>query len=149
MRVFHVWPGVNFDLRNLTVASGSNQMGAAIFNDKGNTVATNVTFSGNIAEGLAGTGAPTTSMAGPSGAERRERRAAYACGAIYNTGTFRDWTTASWTITPRWEALAASGGNGGGNSGGTAEMEGTAAAAYGRKRFINSGTLIDLHHSVG
>jgi hypothetical protein len=137
VQVFHVHPGVNFTLRNLSVVSGSNQLGAAIFNDQGTTLATNVTFSGNIASGQNGSNGGTSS--GGTGQNGGNGGAAYG-GAIYNTGQF-EMDGCEMDNNAALGGAGGDGGSGGGGEGGNGGNGGDGGLGYGGGIF-NSGTLI-------
>ena len=53
VRVMQIMPGIQLVLRNLTIANGSTNQGAGLYND-GNATITNCIFSGNHARGTNG-----------------------------------------------------------------------------------------------
>ena len=105
LRVFAVKPGVKFTLINVTVADGSSDKGAGLFNDGGLVTIRNCTFTGNSAIGADGANGPdvpfdsTQDLTGASGLDGLG-------GAIYSSGELSIEET-------RFRANSAQGGSGG------------------------------------
>ncbi len=91
VRIFHVNPGVNFTLKNVTVTGGCSTNGAGLYNDGGTVTLLNCTFATNVTVGISGyrgdDGAPGATyqdrggngMDGGAGTDAKG-------GAIFNAG---------------------------------------------------------------
>lgn len=85
VRVFHVYPGVNFTLIGATIANGRAIDGGGLFNNQGNVTIQNCTFRKNTAVGTPGINGANTWLRSEPGGSGGAGTAARG-GAILNTG---------------------------------------------------------------